>query len=108
LAYYIAAVNIENAFHDQIGQEKDYEAFEGIVLTDTFQLSETDDSQKLFSEMFPQNSERVQRQKKAPIRVIMGNPPYSVGQKSKNDIAQNQSYPKLDAQIAKNMFERVR
>ena len=101
LAYYIAAVNIENAYHDLMGQDSDYEPFEGIVLTDTFQLGETDDSQKLFSEMFPQNSERVQRQKKAPIRVIMGNPPYSVGQKSKNDIAQNQSYPKLDAQIAK-------
>ncbi len=101
LAYYIAAVNIENAFHDQIGQDKDYEAFEGIVLTDTFQLGETDDSQKLFSEMFPQNSERVQRQKKAPVRVIIGNPPYSVGQKSANDNAQNQKYDKLDARIAK-------
>jgi predicted helicase len=100
LAYYIAAVNIENAFHDQIGQDKDYEAFEGIVLTDTFQLGETDDSQKLFSEMFPQNSERVQRQKKAPVRVIIGNPPYSVGQKSANDNASNQEYEKLDKRIA--------
>ena len=100
LAYYIAAVNIENAFHDQIGQNKDYEAFEGIVLTDTFQLGETDDSQKLFSEMFPQNSERVQRQKKAPVRVIIGNPPYSVGQKSANDNASNQEYEKLDKRIA--------
>lgn len=100
LAYYIAAVNIENAFHDQIGHNKDYEAFEGIVLTDTFQLGETDDSQKLFSEMFPQNSARVQRQKKAPVRVIIGNPPYSVGQKSANDNAQNQKYEKLDRRIA--------
>lgn len=99
LAYYIAAVNIENAFHDQIGQDKDYEAFEGIVLTDTFQLGETDDSQKLFSEMFPQNSERVQRQKKAPVRVIIGNPPYSIGQKSANDNAQNQKYEILDGRI---------
>lgn len=100
LAYYIAAVNIENAYHDLIGQDKAYEPFEGIVLTDTFQLGETDDSQKLFSEMFPQNSERVQRQKKAPVKVIMGNPPYSIGQKSANDNAQNQKYEKLDARIA--------
>lgn len=101
LAYYIAAVNIENAYHDQLSEKDKYEPFEGIVLTDTFQLGETDDSQKLFSEMFPQNSERVQRQKKAPLRVIMGNPPYSIGQKSANDNAQNQKYEKLDADIAK-------
>src|SRR5690606_5109283 len=60
LAYYIAAVNIENAYHDQIGENEEYEPFEGIVLTDTFQLGETDQSQKLFSEMFPQNSARVE------------------------------------------------
>ena len=101
LAYYIAAVNIENAYHDQVGEDFAYEPFEGIVLTDTFQLGETDESQKLFSEMFPQNSARVARQKKAPLRVIMGNPPYSIGQKSANDNAQNQKYEKLDRDIAK-------
>lgn len=106
LAYYIAAINIENAFHDAtldpddgIGKEK-YIPYDGICLTDTFQLGETDDSEKMFSEMFPQNSERVQRQKKAPLRVIMGNPPYSIGQNSANDNAQNQSYPILDNRIA--------
>lgn len=107
LAYYIAAVDIENAYHDRLaGNATDpagasaYEPFEGIVLTDTFQLTETDDSEKLFSEMFPQNSERVARQKKAPVRVIMGNPPYSVGQRSANDNAQNQKYERLDERIA--------
>jgi predicted helicase len=100
LAYYIAAVNIENAYHDLRNEGNEYEPFEGIVLTDTFQLGETDESQKLFSEMFPQNSARVARQKKAPLRVIIGNPPYSIGQKSANDNAQNQKYPKLDARIA--------
>lgn len=99
LAYYIAAVNIENAFHDILALDK-YESFEGICLTDTFQLGETDDGEKLFSDMFPQNSARVQKQKKAPLKVIIGNPPYSAGQKSANDNAQNQSYPKLDKRIA--------
>lgn len=106
LAYYIAAVNIENAFHDAtldpddgIGKEK-YIPFDGIVLTDTFQLGETDNSEKMFSEMFPQNSERVAKQKKSPLRVIIGNPPYSIGQNSANDNAQNQSYPILDGKIA--------
>jgi predicted helicase len=106
LAYYIATINIENAFHDAtddpndgIGKEK-YIPFDGIVLTDTFQLGETDNSEKMFSEMFPQNSERVAKQKKAPLRVIIGNPPYSIGQKSANDNAQNESYPLLDEKIA--------
>ena len=101
LAYYIAAVNIENAYHDQLEENRAYQSFEGIVLTDTFQLGETDESEKLFSDMFPQNSARVERQRKAPLRVIMGNPPYSVGQKSANDNAQNQNYRKLDGRIAK-------
>jgi predicted helicase len=99
LAYYIAAVNIENAFHDAVGA-KEYQAFDGICLTDTFQLGETDESESFISKMFPQNSERVIRQKKAPLRVIMGNPPYSVGQKSANDNAQNQKYTKLENRIA--------
>ena len=99
LAYYIAAVNIENAYHDVIGEDA-YTAFEGIVLTDTFQLGETDDNEKLFSEMFPKNSARVVKQKKAPLKVIIGNPPYSVGQKSANDNAQNQTYAILDKRIA--------
>ena len=99
LAYYIAAINIENAYHD-LADTKEYVSFEGICLTDTFQLGETDSSEKLFSDMFPKNSNRVIEQKKAPIRIIVGNPPYSIGQKSANDNAQNQKYKKLDAKIA--------
>lgn len=100
LAYYIGAVNIENVYHDIMGADK-YEEFPGIVLTDTFQLYEDDDNEKLFSDALAENSERLQRQKQKPLRVIIGNPPYSVGQKSENDNAQNQSYPILDMQIAK-------
>ncbi|MGB3977142.1 MAG: DEAD/DEAH box helicase family protein [bacterium] len=100
LAYYIAAVNIENAYHDRRGESAEYEPFEGITLTDTFQLGETDDWKEIFSDMFPKNSERVERQKKAPLRVIIGNPPYSKGQKSANDKAQNQKYPKLENKIS--------
>jgi predicted helicase len=106
LAYYIAAVNIENAYHD-LAKTKAYEAFEGICLTDTFQLGETDDGEKLFSEMFPQNSARVQRQKKAPLRVIIGNPPYSKGQKSANDGAQNLKYAHLDSRISETYALRT-
>jgi hypothetical protein len=77
-----------------------YTPFPGICLTDTFQLGETQEGDKLFSEIFPQNSERVQKQQNTPLRVIMSNPPYSIGQKSANDNAQNQGYPKLERRIA--------
>jgi predicted helicase len=98
LAYYIAAINIENAYHDALKAD-DYTAFDGICLTDTFQLGETNESDKLFSDMFPQNSERVAKQKGTPLKIIIGNPPYSVGQKSANDNAQNQKYEKLDSRV---------
>jgi predicted helicase len=95
LAYYIAAVNIEATF-DQL-DSGDYTPFEGIVLTDTFQLAE--DTQTLEAVLFPENNKRVKRQKAQDIRVIIGNPPYSVGQTSQNENNQNQSYPALDGRI---------
>jgi len=80
--------------------ENHYTSFPGICLTDTFQLGETKEGENLFSEIFSQNSERVLRQKNTPLRIIFGNPPYSVGQRASNDNAQNQSYPKLEAMIS--------
>ena len=101
LAYYIASINIENTYHDIIGG--DYKSFEGISLTDTFQLSEDNDKDYKNSEpllpFFMENIERINKQLEAPIKVIMANPPYSIGQKSANKNAQNTSYPKLDARI---------
>ncbi|MDF9827486.1 putative helicase [Ereboglobus sp. PH5-10] len=103
LPYYIASVNIENVFHDlanKTGGTSDYVPFDGICLTDTFQLGETKESEDFLDEIFPANSARVRAQRKAPLRIIVGNPPYSVGQKSANDNAQNQAYPKLEKRIA--------
>lgn len=100
LAYYIASINIENAYHATQGENAAYTPFNGICLTDTFQLGETADANWLYAPALAQNSERVQAQQKAHIQVIIGNPPYSVGQKSANDDAQNQSYPKLEQRIA--------
>ncbi|WP_025770327.1 type ISP restriction/modification enzyme [Thioalkalivibrio sp. HK1] len=95
LIYYIASVNIEEAFHDRAGG--DYRPFPGIVLTDTFNLFERDTTGT--GEMFPENDQRLARQRKAPIRVIVGNPPWSRQQKSENDNAKNMIYPKLDDSI---------
>jgi predicted helicase len=97
LAYYIAAINIEATYHDLAGGE--YKPFNGMVLTDTFQMTEAADS--MDEVIFPDNNERAAHQKALDIRVILGNPPYSVGQGSQNDNNQNLSYPTLDRQIEK-------
>ncbi|MEV1134532.1 DEAD/DEAH box helicase [Rhodococcus coprophilus] len=102
LAYYIGAINIEATFHGLYGDG--YRAFEGIVLTDTFQIAEDGDT--MDAEMFPQNNARILRQQASPIRVIIGNPPYSVGQKSANDDNANLKYPTLDAAIEKTYAAR--
>ncbi|WP_323059935.1 DEAD/DEAH box helicase [Klebsiella variicola] len=95
LAYYIAAINIEAVYHS-ITEESDYTPFEGICLTDTFEMYEKDD---LVSAVLVDNSERRKRQKALDIRVIIGNPPYSIGQSNANDNNANVAYPILDARI---------
>lgn len=97
LSYYIAAINIEAVF-DDINGEEDYLPFEGIVLTDTFESTESEDT--LDDSFFGTNDKRLKRQQEKPITAIIGNPPYSIGQGSQNDNNQNISYPKLDKRLS--------
>lgn len=94
LPYYIASMNIEHAYLDRTGE---YEAFEGICLVDTFELAEP--RQAGFEFMTEMNSARVKRQKKQPIFVILGNPPYNSWQSEENDNAKNRKYPTLDKRM---------
>ena len=92
LAYYIAAINIEATYHDLAekiaGGPVAYKPFDGIVLTDTFQLGE---KQMKIDTIFPENAKRAQKQRELPIRVIVGNPPYNV--------SKGVSYPELENRI---------
>ena len=97
LAYYIGAVNIESTFSEVAGTS--YKPFDGIVLADTFQMYESEDT--LDVDVFTKNSERAETQKSQDIRVIIGNPPYSVGQADANDNNQNFRYVDLDETIKK-------
>lgn len=97
LSYYIAAINIEAVF-DEFNGDEPYKPFEGIVLTDTFESTETEDT--LDDSFFGTNDKRLKRQQEKPITAIIGNPPYSIGQNSQNDNNQNISYPKLDKRLA--------
>ena len=100
LAYYIAAINIEVVYRARMALAG-HHPFDGICLTDTFQLYEDDDD--LLTPTLKTNNERRQRQRKLDIKIIMGNPPYSVGQRSGSDDNLKIEYPKLDTRI-KNTY----
>ena len=102
LAYYIAAINIETVFHSIAGRS-DYLPYNGICLTDTFAMHEGDDELSFYMK---DNTDRRERQKGTKIRVIIGNPPYSVGQRSENDNAKNVTYSGLDRKIKETYAQR--
>lgn len=97
LSYYIASINIEAVFDEVNGPERGYEPFEGIVLTDTFESTERENS--FMDELLGENNKRLKKQQEQPITAIISNPPYSVGQKSQNDNNQNIHYPTLENNI---------
>lgn len=107
LAYYIAAVNIESTYHERTagGGKGPYQTFPGIVLTDTFELVETGAGGGAGA-LFPVNNQRAVKQQALDIRVIVGNPPWSVGQGSANDDAANVEYAKVDGRITETYAAR--
>ncbi len=96
LAYYIAAINIEEAYHGRLDTSAEYRPFGGIALADTFTLAEGGNQ---FAETMPDNSERVKAQQDSPVQVIVGNPPYSVGQRDATDDNPNVVYAHLIERI---------
>ncbi len=96
LAYYIAAINIEATYHENV-KTGEYQPFEGIVLTDTFQAYES--SAPIDEMWFPENNQRIARQKELDIRIVIGNPPWSA--------KGNRAYPYIDGQIA-DMYKSKR
>ena len=124
LAYYIAAINIEEAFHGRSvgvgspnpagessnpaglpnptsGASTPHEPFNGIVLTDTFNLNKKGPPTLFPKEWLPDNNVRAEGQQKLKIRVIVGNPPWSAGQRSATDDNPNVDYPELEKRIEK-------
>lgn len=84
LAYYVATMNLETIYYERcpVADPSQYEPNKVMICTDTF-----DDHQK--TEVLGSD-----------IHVIVGNPPYSVGQSSANDDNQNEHYESLDNRIA--------
>ena len=94
LGYYIAALNIEHAYYEITNT---YEAFEGLCFVDTLDIAEA--KQAGFAFLNEANTQRVERQKRAPITIIIGNPPYNMGQKSETENNKNRSYKVIDSRI---------
>ena len=95
LPYYIASMNIEHEFFDATGG---YHPFEGICLVDTFELAE--DTHYYEASLFTEeNTRRVEEQRNTPMFVVIGNPPYNVGQVNGNDNNKNRKYPAMDARV---------
>ena len=92
LPYYIASMNIEHEYYDATDM---YAPFEGICLVDTFELAE-DRQMQMFA---PENTQRVESQKGTPMFVVIGNPPYNVGQVNENDNNKNRKYPTMDKRV---------
>ena len=94
LPYYIASMNIEHQFFERTGH---YQPFEKICLVDTF--AHLDDEQLDFSYFTEENAKRVQEQKDTPMFVIIGNPPYNMGQVNENDNNKNRKYKTMDKRV---------
>jgi predicted helicase len=92
LPYYVASLNIEHAYYERMGG---YEPFEGLCFVDTLDMAEA----RPFDLFTPANTERVEREKNAKVTVILGNPPYNVGQKSENDNNKNRKYKVVDGRV---------
>ncbi len=101
LAYYIASLNIEHEYYDRM---RAYEPFEGICFADTLELAEG----KQLSLFVEENTERVKRERAAQIMVVIGNPPYNVGQRNENDNNKNRKYPVIDKRISETYAKESR
>ncbi len=93
LPYYIASLNIEHQFFTATNR---YASFEGICLVDTFEVAE----ERQMSLFAPENTARVEKQKQTPMFVVIGNPPYNMGQVNENDNNKNRKYETMDKRVA--------
>ena len=108
LAYYIASVNIEETFRVQHGGDSSYEPFNGIILTDTFNLNKAKKPTLFPKERMAQNNERAEHQQRLPIRVIVGNPPWKAKRKNAAKDAPNVKYPELRQRVRETYAARVK
>ena len=101
LPYYVANLNIEATYSALV---QGYEEFPGLCFVDTldnvaalgvYQNQQYD----LLGGISGENVERVKRQNRRRISVVIGNPPYNANQRSENDNNKNRTYDDIDERI---------
>ena len=126
LAYYIAALKIEEARHErktELARDADgtggesgavwttgraYEPFGGMVLTDTFLMSEKQAGLQFSWTGLDEAGRRVQEQRKQRIRVIVGNPPWSAGKKAAGDASVVAEYPEIASRVSETYVRELK
>jgi predicted helicase len=101
LPYYVANLNIEATYAAISGQ---FAEFPNLCFVDTLDNVaglgiRSGHQHELFGALSEENVERVKRQNRRKISVIIGNPPYNANQANENDNNKNREYPRIDQRI---------
>jgi predicted helicase len=101
LPYYVANLNIEATF---AALTKKYEEFENLCFVDTLDNVaglgiRSGFQHDLFGALTEENVERIKRQNRRKISVIIGNPPYNANQRNESENNKNRVYPRIDERI---------
>ena len=107
LPYYVANLNIEATYQAITGQ---FAEFEGLCLVDTLDNVDglgihSGHQFDMLGALSDENIERVKRQNRRKISVIIGNPPYNANQQSENDNNKNRKYPHIDDRIKRTYIK---
>ncbi|MGV8922495.1 MAG: Eco57I restriction-modification methylase domain-containing protein, partial [Thermomonas sp.] len=107
LPYYVANLNIEATYAAITGE---YVEFPGLCLVDTLDNvaglgRKTGDHVADLFGMGDENVERIKRQNRRKISVIIGNPPYNANQLNENDNNKNRTYPEIDRRIKESYIK---
>ena len=101
LPYYVANLNIEATYAAISGQ---FAEFPNLCFVDTLDNVEglgkfSGYQGDLFGAMSEENVERIKRQNRRKISVVIGNPPYNANQQNENDNNKNREYQRIDERI---------
>jgi predicted helicase len=101
LPYYVANLNIEMTYAQIAGQ---YAEFPNLCFVDTLDNVaglgiRSGHQHDLFGALSEENVERIKRQNRRKISVILGNPPYNANQQNESDNNKNRTYQRIDERI---------
>lgn len=104
LPYYVANLNIEATYAAIKGR---FVEFPHLCFVDTIDNTaglgiRAGQQPDLFGAMSDENVERIRNQNRRKISIVIGNPPYNVGQLNELNENQNRSYPTIDKYISKS------